>query len=179
MEKEYLKDVREQYENYPYPKRNPLDENNRFFAIVTEQLSRINHYGFKGKIPLYKKGEGEEFRILVAGGGTGDASTHLGVQLKNINAKIIYLDISESSLAIAKERAKIRGLDNIEFIHGSILDIPKMNLKPFHYINSCGVLHHLKSPTQGLNALKSVLKDNGLMGVMVYGKYGRNGIYQM
>jgi hypothetical protein len=42
-----------------------------------------------------------------------------------------------------------------------------------------GVLHHLENPVDGLNRLKSVLEDDGFISIMVYGKYGRTGIYQM
>ena len=42
-----------------------------------------------------------------------------------------------------------------------------------------GVLHHLENPKLGLNVLKNVLKDDGFMSIMVYGKYGRTGVYQM
>lgn len=174
---QYLKDVRDQYENYPYPKREPSDEKLRLQRTYEDQIPLINHYGFKGNIPLTKKGK--EFRVLIAGGGTGDAAIHLAFQLQGFNAKVIYLDITQASMNIAKQRAEVRNLDNIEFIHGSILDLPTMGLEPFHYINSSGVLHHLSSPTDGLNALKSVLRDDGVMGIMVYGKYGRTGIYQM
>lgn len=174
---QYLKDVREQYENYPYPKREPNDEKKRLIRSYEDNIQLINHYGFKGDIPLSK--DGKEFRVLIAGGGTGDAAIHLAFQLQDFNAKVIYLDITEASMNIAIQRAQVRNLDNIEFIHGSILDLPTMDLEPFHYINSSGVLHHLSSPTDGLKALKSVLRDDGVMGIMVYGKYGRTGIYQM
>jgi len=131
MDQMYLKDVREQYENFPYPSRNPNDENDRLIQTSLDRLSFINHYGFKGKIPLSEIGQGEEFRVLVAGGGTGDASTFLGFQLQGLNAKIIYLDISKESMRVAKERADIRNLTNIEFVHGSILDLPNMGFEPF------------------------------------------------
>lgn len=178
MNKNYLKSVSEQYEKYPYPKRDPEEEKTRILATALDDLKIINHYGFNGKIPIFKKNKGQQFRVLVAGGGTGDASTFLAAQLEDFNAKIIYLDISEASLENAKKRAHIRNLKNIEFVHGSILDLPEMDFEPFHYINSCGVLHHLESPTEGLIALKSVLLNDGVMGLMVYGKYGRAEIYQ-
>jgi hypothetical protein len=42
------------------------------------------------------------------------------------------------------------------------------------------VLHHLNSPSDGLLALKSVLKEQAAgMSIMVYGRYGRTGIYQI
>ena len=42
-----------------------------------------------------------------------------------------------------------------------------------------GVLHHLTDPPQGLAALKSILKDNGAIEIMLYGQYGRTSVSQM
>ena len=80
---------------------------------------------------------------------------------------------------IAKQRAQIRGLNNIKWHLESILNIPKMNLGLFDYINCSGVLHHLESPDEGLKSINSVLKEDGVMGLMVYGQYGRTGVYQI
>lgn len=42
-----------------------------------------------------------------------------------------------------------------------------------------GVLHHLENPAAGLQALRAVLSDQGAMMIMLYGKYGRTGVYQV
>jgi hypothetical protein len=39
------------------------------------------------------------------------------------------------------------------------------------------VLHHLADPDEGLRALTGVLAEDGVMGLMVYGRYGRLDIY--
>lgn len=100
-------------------------------------------------------------------------------QLKNKNAEVVYLDFSKPSMEIAQKRAEKRGLTNIKWVYDSILNIPKLNLGKFDYINCTGVLHHLKSPPDGLKILKDSLTDHGAMGVMVYAKYGRTGLYQV
>lgn len=171
----YLKDVREQYENLPYPERNPIDEEKRLLETSLDFLPRLNHYCFSGK-RNFNKG----FNVLVAGGGTGDALVYLAEQLRNVKkAKITYVDLSTSSMDIAKERAKTRGLNNIDWINSSLLDLNKEQHGTFDYINCSGVLHHLESPSNGLKALKSVLSNDGAMGIMVYAKYGRTGVYQI
>lgn len=78
---------------------------------------------------------------------------------------------------MARERARIRGLDNVAWVAGSILDLAALGLGPFDYINCAGVLHHMADPDEGLKALAGVLKDDGCMGLMVYGRYGRLDIY--
>ncbi len=174
-EKNYLEEVRNQYENYPYPYRNPELEKNRLINTTLDSLDLVNFTCFSGKKNFY-----DNFRVLIAGGGTGDSSTFLAEQLRDTDAEIIYLDISTASMAIAKRRIEIRRLHkNIKFIHASLLDIPKLNLGKFDYINCSGVLHHLESPEDGLKSLRSALKDDGVMALMVYGKYGRTGVYEM
>jgi hypothetical protein len=41
------------------------------------------------------------------------------------------------------------------------------------------VLHHLADPVAGLRALRSVLKPDGVLYLMVYAPYGRTGIYML
>lgn len=170
----YLQAVREQYENYPYPNVDPQLEKTRLYLPITETFDRMNDICFGGKMNFTKG-----FRTLIAGGGTGDAAVFLAEQLRDTDADIIYVDISQASMAVAKERARLRGLTNITWIHDSLLNIPKLGLGTFDYINSSGVLHHLANPDEGLHALSSVLKEDGAMGLMLYAKYGRLAVYQM
>ncbi|WP_316354252.1 class I SAM-dependent methyltransferase [Candidatus Trichorickettsia mobilis] len=166
--------VQEQYQDYPYPLRDPEEETQRLLQVVGGQLPELNHWLYRGK-ENFKSG----FRVLVAGGGTGDASTFLGEQLKNTNAEIVYLDFSFASMEIAQKRAEVRGLKNITWIHDSILNIPKLNLGKFDFINCSGVLHHLASPDEGLQILSDSLSICGGMNLMIYAKYGRAGVYQI
>lgn len=165
--------VREHYENLPYPERLPEDEKKRLLHTGLDSLDRINHYCFKGQQCF-----NENFRVLVAGGGTGDAIIYLAEQLRDKKARIVYLDLSTASMAIAKERARIRKLDNIEWVNASILEQNFKSLGEFDYINCSGVLHHLEDPLAGLNILKNLLAPNGVLAIMVYAKYGRTAIYQ-
>ncbi|UUZ71958.1 class I SAM-dependent methyltransferase [Polaromonas sp. P1(28)-8] len=87
--------------------------------------------------------------------------------------------MSEASIALAKERARIRGLNNITWVHDSLLNLPRLDLAPFDYINCSGVLHHLADPDLGFRALRAVLKPEGAIGLMVYATAGRTGVYQM
>ena len=174
MPDNYLPQVRNQYEALPYPPRNPEDDRQRLVLTWLEDLPMINHYCFAGK-QSFRNG----FRALVAGGGTGDATIFLAEQLRATNAEIVHLDMSEASIALAKERARIRGLSNITWVHDSLLNLPRLGLVPFDYINCSGVLHHLADPDLGFRALRAVLKPEGAIGLMVYATAGRTGVYQM
>lgn len=169
-----LKEVQDQYLDYPYPLRKPEDEKSRLIMLQADSLTEINHYLFNGRQDFKNN-----FRVLVAGGGTGDAAIYHAEQLRNTNAQIVYLDFSKASMEIAKARAKIRKLTNIKWINDSILNLPKLGIGKFDLINCVGVLHHLESPDEGLQALKQVLKPEGGMSLMVYAKYGRTGLYHV
>ncbi|HET6159430.1 MAG TPA: class I SAM-dependent methyltransferase [Dongiaceae bacterium] len=168
--------VRQQYELLPYPARDPREEAQHLIEGSPSHLLELNHYIFGGVRDFSAL-----FRALVAGGGTGDALIMLAQHLANRNcpAEIIYLDLSTASRAIAEERAKVRGLGNIKFMTGSLLDLLALDLGKFDYIDCCGVLHHLADPGAGLAALTSVLAPDGGLGVMVYGALGRTGVYPM
>jgi SAM-dependent methyltransferase len=163
-----------QYEAYPYPRRDPADEKRRLIDGSPSNLKEIDHYVFAGRRDFTKA-----FRALVAGGGTGDGLVMLAQQLadRGTPAEIVYLDLSAASRRIAEARAEARGLANIRFLTGSLLDLPELDLGLFDYIDCCGVLHHLEDPPGGLAVLKSVMAPEGGMGLMLYGELGRTGVY--
>jgi SAM-dependent methyltransferase len=168
--------VRAQYEALPYPPRDPRDEAIRLITGTPSHVLEVNHYLFAGRLNFNRP-----FRALVAGGGTGDACIMLAQQLadRRCPAEVVYLDLSTASRAICEGRAKARGLRSIQFLTGSLLDLPGMNIGLFDYIDCTGVLHHLPEPEAGLKALASVLQPEGGVGVMLYGEYGRSGVYPM
>lgn len=180
--------VRDQYEHYPYPDRNPADEATRLITGSPSHLDEIRHYVFGGRLDL----QARPFRALVAGGGTGDAVIMLAQQLADAgarDARVTYLDMSTGSRRIAEARAAARGLDTIRFVTGAIEDVGEIAPGPYDYIDCCGVLHHLESPVAGLRALAGQLRaGSGArggavsgagsgMGLMVYGTLGRTGVY--
>jgi ubiquinone/menaquinone biosynthesis C-methylase UbiE len=168
----YIPEVRKQYEDFPYPERNPSDEIRQFWATYFSRLDAVNHFCFNGRQDF------NNFRVLIAGGGTGDNVLSWAEQLKDKeNCEVVYLDMSTASTNIAKKRAAVRKLTGIKWINESILNIPNLGLGQFDHIDCAGVLHHLADPDAGLKALVSVLKPDGAMSLMVYAPYGRSGIY--
>ena len=168
--------VRAQYEALPYPARDPADEKRRLITGSPSFLPELNHYVFGGRRDF-----AQPFRALVAGGGTGDNLIQLAQYLAASGGRheVVYVDLSAAARGIAEARAKIRGLNNIRFITGSLLDIASLVPGPYDYIDCCGVLHHLPDPAAGLAALTAQLGPAGGIGLMVYGCYGRAGVYPL
>lgn len=170
----YLPGVRQLYEAFPFPARDPDSESATSIPVSRpDMLAKLNHHCFAGRRDF-----SGGFRALVAGGGTGDAAIFLALQLRGTDAEVVCLDLSEASLAVAQRRAALRGLERcIRWVQGSILDLSTLGLGRFDYISCLGVLHHLAEPEQGLAALAGALAEGGAMALMLYGRYGRQDVY--
>ncbi len=166
----------EQYEAYPYPRRDPRDEAKRMIVGSPGHLKEIDYWVFGARRPA-----SQPLRALIAGGGTGDATIMLAQHMAREGrpGSVTWLDRSAASLKIAQARAAVRGLANIVWEQRSLLDLPGSGLGPFDYIDCCGVLHHLPDPAEGLRALLSVLARGGGLGLMVYAPHGRTGVYML
>lgn len=167
--------VREQYEALPYPARDPADERKRLVTGSPGDLAEIRHYLFGGRLEA-----GRPFRALFAGGGTGDGTIMLAQQMATagLDGEVVYLDLSAAARRIAEARARARGLTNIRFHTGSLLDLAALDLHGFDYVDCCGVLHHLPDPPAGLRSLVGAVRPGGGLGLMVYGSHGRSGVYE-
>ncbi len=165
-----------QYEAFPYPRRDPRDEARRLVVGSPGHLREIDYWVFGGRRPASRP-----LRALFAGGGTGDGTLMLAQQMAWAGraGSVTWLDRSAAALKIAQARAAARGLSNIVWESGSLLELPGSGLGEFDYIDCCGVLHHLADPAAGLRALVSVLAPDGGLGLMVYAPHGRTGVYMV
>jgi SAM-dependent methyltransferase len=165
-----------QYEAYPYPARDPKEEAKRLIIGSPSHLREIDYWVFGATRPA-----GTPLAALIAGGGTGDGTIMLATHLARAGrpGRVTYLDRSAAAMKVAQARAEARGLTNIDWVRGSLLDLPALGIGPFDYIDCCGVLHHLPEPAAGLAALVSVLAPGGGMGLMVYAPHGRTGVYMV
>ena len=121
----------------------------------------------------------QNFRVIVAGGGTGRDTNYLAEQLNHTNAEIVYMDFSQNSMNIAQMMTKMRKCSNIVWVRSWIEATPFMGLERFDLFVSTGVLHHLKNPQKGLRVLQDAQLPSGGALLMVYGKLGRSGVYQI
>ena len=125
-----------------------------------------------GEVPSHAD-EVASLRILDAGCGTGVSTDYL-CHL-NPGAQVLAVDISAGALEVARERLKRSGASDQMAVlrqeQRSLLDLE--GEAPFDYINSVGVLHHLRDPLAGLKALGSLLADTGLIHLFLYADGGR------
>lgn len=112
-------------------------------------------------------------RVLEAGCGVGAQTVTLASN--SPDAAITSVDISEVSLAAARQKIAAAGLSNVTFQQGDIFNLP---FKPasFDHIFVCFVLEHLTNPGKALDCLKNLLKDGGTITV-IEGDHGSTFFY--
>lgn len=152
---ESLDKIKQQFDASPYP-RISLEKNpkHNFRYLYTHSI--VTPYYTRNKKVIETQGRA----ILDAGCGSGYKA--LALAEANPGAKIIGIDLSEQSTDLARKRLKYHEHDNAEFYTISIEDLPSLNLK-FDYINCDEVLYLLPDPVAGLQAMKSVLKPEGII----------------
>jgi 2-polyprenyl-3-methyl-5-hydroxy-6-metoxy-1,4-benzoquinol methylase len=165
-----LEKIREQYDRGPYP-RHPIDQSpkERYDDLYIHSLVTSYYLRYRQVIDLKGK------VILDAGCGSGYKSLMLAEA--NPGAKIVGVDLSEESVKLARQRLSFHGFDNAEFYTHSLYDIAQLGIE-FDYINCDEVLYLLPDPIAGLNALKSVLKPQGLIRTNLHNAYQRESFYR-
>ncbi len=108
--------------------------------------------------------------ILDAGCGTGYKSLELAVA--NPGATIIGIDLSEDSIAMARQRLDYHKITNVEFHALAIEHVSQLG-QMFDYINCDDVLYLVPDPVLALSTMKSVLKPDGIIRVNYHSQYGR------
>lgn len=111
--------------------------------------------------------------VLVAGCGTGLHAILAATSY--LNAKVLAIDLSRTSLAYAKRKADEIGVANVEFAQADILKIGEIDRR-FDVIESFGVLHHLRDPAAGLAQLVKLLRPDGYMMLGLYSEIGRRDV---
>ena len=162
-------EVRDFYERMPYPAPfTSLDEHRDLYKNPDRRRA-LFHLLWPTE-PL--RGNQE---ILVAGCGTSQAARYA---LREPDARITAIDISETSLRYTRDLQRKYGLENLELHQLPIERVHELG-RTFDQVVCTGVLHHLPDPDVGLRALRDVLCPHGAMHLMVYAPYGRAGIYMM
>jgi len=152
--------VADQYRHWPYPpwKRVTVPP----ATTIPVEVAAVD-LGRPSGLPV-------DSEMLVAGCGTGREAALAAFRYPD--AKIIAIDLSETSIAYAAARCREGPPARIDFRAMDLLSVAELG-KRFHFIACSGVLHHLADPEAGWAALAAVLEPGGAMRVMVYSEAAR------
>jgi SAM-dependent methyltransferase len=162
-------EVRAFYESHPYPAPLTNLDRHRDLYRNPDRRRALSLLLWPTEQPRANR------EVLVAGCGTSQAAIHA---LREPDARITAIDISETSLRHTRDLQRKYGLRNLDLHRLAIEQVEELGGK-FDQIVCTGVLHHLPDPDAGLRALRNVLSPGGAMHLMVYATYGRAGIYMM
>ncbi len=161
--------IGEFYTNHPYPP--PVQDLDRARDMWRDE--NVHRAEFHLLFP--DKPYRAEFDVLVAGCGTWQSAKFA---ISHPAARVVAIDISPTSLEHTESLKQKYDLANLEVKQLPIENVADLDHQ-FDMIVSTGVLHHLVDPDAGLRALRSVLKPDGAMYLMVYAPYGRTGVHML
>lgn len=147
--------VVEMYSRYPFPSRGNYNDFFRVHVLPTiEELRRTTTLN----------------RLLDAGCGTGNITADIAMALPDV--EIVAADLTDPSLALAREKSQKLGLKNVSFVRSNLME-HDARLGTFDFVYCQGVIHHLTDPVRGLVNLNRYLGDDRHAFVWLYGLLGR------
>jgi 2-polyprenyl-3-methyl-5-hydroxy-6-metoxy-1,4-benzoquinol methylase len=151
--------VRTQYEAHPYPTR-PLD---------MSPVTRVYDYWSHSATGAFYRRDGTlqktTFKILDVGCGTGVKT--LVLQMANPGCQVTGVDVSPSSIGLARQRAAARNMSGIEFRTVAVEDLESLDGR-FDYINCDDAVYLFNDPGYGLECMRNVLEERGIMRVTLH-----------
>jgi SAM-dependent methyltransferase len=162
-------EVQSFYDRYPYPR--PVDDLEKYRRLWQDRHRRRADYHLFWPAKSFR----EDYSILVAGCGTSQAAKHA---MRWPKAQVTGIDFSATSIRHTEELKRKYNLNSLHVRQLAVEQACELGMS-FDQIVCTGVLHHLPDPNNGLSALRSVLKPDGAVQLMVYAPYGRAGIYML
>jgi tetratricopeptide (TPR) repeat protein/2-polyprenyl-3-methyl-5-hydroxy-6-metoxy-1,4-benzoquinol methylase len=157
-------EVRDQYEQNPYPRWVNLPMSDRALRF-NDELQRTLQLATFTPLPDDSAPE-----VLIAGCGTGSQSILFAQRFRGV--RVLAIDLSLRSISYAKRKTRELGITNIEYAQADILKLGNV-ARTFDIIESVGVLHHLAEPFTGWRTLLSRLRPGGFIGLGFYSEIAR------
>lgn len=109
----------------------------------------------------------DDIEVLDVGCGTGLVSNLFAMKY---NSNFTSIDFSDS-IDYAKDFADKNEIKNVTWVKDDFLNFSTD--KKFDVIVCCGVLHHIPEHERALTKMKSMLKEDGILILAVYNRYGK------
>jgi 2-polyprenyl-3-methyl-5-hydroxy-6-metoxy-1,4-benzoquinol methylase len=108
-------------------------------------------------------------RVLEIGCGIGTDT----INFARHGARVTAVDLTEKSLEVARQRAKVFGLDSqIQFVQADAEQLSSfVPVEPYDLVYSFGVIHHTPQPERVLEQVRRYLKPGGTLKIMVYNRW--------
>lgn len=162
--------IRQQFDSAPYP-RTPVESSPKDDTNALYKHNFLTPFYLRNQQLTDTAGK----QILDVGCGSGYKS--LVLALANPGATIVGIDISEKSVALARDRLRFHGVTQAEFRVLSLDDVGQLDME-FDYINCDEMLYLMPDIGQTLQTLKGVLKPNGILRANLHSFYQRQDFFR-
>ena len=160
---EVSEQVREQYEEHPYPRWTTARyQDPGTVADVLRDLAAPAAIEAAEQIQAPS--------ILVAGCGTGKGLIEIARRFRD--SSVVGIDLSLSSLAFAIRKGSELGLDELQVMQADILELADWSER-FDVVVASGVLHHMQDPVAGWRVLSDLVRPGGFMRIGLYSERAR------
>jgi len=167
IEDDVSQQVRQQYEENPYPRWVHCSGGVEPISIDRYLRDMSPTAAFT---PLAKT---EALDVLVAGCGTGWHTTAIAQRYQD--TRVLAVDLSLSSLCYAKRKTPAPLCERISYAQGDILKLGTIG-RSFDVVDAGGVLHHMSDPQAGWRILLDLLRPGGFMHIGLYSELGRRDV---
>jgi ubiquinone/menaquinone biosynthesis C-methylase UbiE len=106
-------------------------------------------------------------KVLDVACGSGEPSISIAALLKG-TGQVVGLDMASAPLEVARERARKRGLDNVEFLQGDV-HAPQFEDESFDRVTSRLGVMFFGDLRKALSELRRVLKPGGRVALLAWG----------
>tara|TARA_B100000029_G_C17576090_1_gene958195 strand:- start:77 stop:1285 length:1209 start_codon:yes stop_codon:yes gene_type:complete len=157
-----------QYDKFSYPEK---------ITDIAKEIKNNNLYinydpkYFWNRLWPEKKYENQKLNVLIAGCGSNQASI---LAFNNPNHQFTGIDLSIEAIKNNELLIKKHEINNLKVLCDDFRNYQAE--KNFDLIFSTGVIHHLENPTTALKYFEKNINDDGVIVLMVYGKFKRYGL---
>jgi len=108
-------------------------------------------------------------KVLEIGCGIGTDT----INFARAGARVTAVDLTEQSLQVARQRAKVFGLeDRIRFIQADAERLSEaVPVEPYDLVYSFGVIHHTPDPNRVLDEIRKYVTPASTVKIMVYNRW--------
>lgn len=108
-------------------------------------------------------------KVLEIGCGIGTDT----INFARAGAQVTAVDLTEQSLQVARQRAKVFGLeDRIRFIQADAERLSEsVPVEPYDLVYSFGVIHHTPDPNRVLDEIRKYVTPESTVKIMVYNRW--------
>lgn len=167
---EQISALLQQYEAAPYPEM-PVDQPVQLDAVTLYQHNLTTPYYL-----LHRRVVSLQDKVILDVG-CGSGYTSLRLAIANPGAKVIGVDVSPTSITMARERLAQAQHLPVEFHVLSVEELPTLEMQ-FDYINCDEVLYILPDPAAALRVMKRMLKPCGILRANLHSAIQRQHFYR-